>query len=156
MIATLTLISCIGAGTIGGAFFAFSAFVMKALAQLPAHQGVGAMQRINVVVLNPVFLGVFVGSAALSGGLSVASFLPWAMPRSPLLLATGVLYVVGCFLVTMRLNVPRNKRLAHLESQSPQAMEYWPAYVREWSKWNHVRTVSSLASAACSAASLAA
>jgi len=156
MFAALILISCIGAGTIGGAFFAFSTFVMKALAQLPAHQGVAAMQRINVVVLNPVFLGVFVGSSVLSGGLSVASFLPWAAPRSLLLLAAGMLYIVGCVFVTMRFNVPMNERLAQLDSASPQATEYWPAYVREWSKWNHVRTVASLASAACSAVSLAA
>lgn len=114
------------------------------------------MQRINKVVLNPVFLGVFVGSALLAGGLSVATFFPWAAPRSPLLLAAGILYVVGSFFVTMRFNVPMNERLARLNSDSSQATEYWPAYVREWSSWNHVRTVASLASAACSAASLAA
>lgn len=156
MVTALTLVSCIAAGTIGGVFFAFSIFVMKALAQLPANQGVAAMQRINVVVLNPGFLGVFVGSAVVSGGLSLASLLPWAAPRSPLLLAAGILYVVGCFFVTMKLNVPMNERLARFDSASLQAAEYWPAYVREWSKWNHVRTVASLASAACSAASLAA
>lgn len=156
MFATLVLVSCIGAGTVGGVFFAFSTFVMKALAQLPASQGVAAMQRINKVVLNPVFLGVFMGSALLAGGLSVAAFFPWAAPRSPLLLAAGMLYVVGSFFVTMRFNVPMNERLARLNSDSSQATEYWPAYVREWTSWNHVRTVASLASAACSAASLAA
>lgn len=156
MFATLVLVSCIGAGTVGGVFFAFSTFVMKALAQLPASQGVAAMQRINKVVLNPVFLGVFMGSALLAGGLSVAAFFPWAAPRSPLLLAAGMLYVVGSFFVTMRFNVPMNERLARLNSDSSQATEYWPAYVREWTSWNHVRTVASLASAACSAVSLAA
>lgn len=156
MFATLVLVSCIGAGTVGGVFFAFSSFIMKALAQLPASQGVAAMQRINKVVLNPVFLGVFVGSALLAGGLSVATFFPWTAPRSLLLLAAGILYVVGSFFVTMRFNVPMNERLARLNSDSSQATEYWPAYVREWSSWNHVRTVASLASAACSAASLAA
>ena len=156
MLATLALLSCIGAGTVGGVFFAFSTFVMKALAQLPANQGAAAMQRINVVVLNPLFLGVFVGTALLSAGASVASFFPWHASRSPLLFAAAVLYVVGSFLVTMRLNVPMNERLARLSCESSQAAEYWPVYVREWSKWNHVRTVASLASAACSAASLAA
>lgn len=156
MFETLTLLSCIGAGTVGGVFFAFSTFVMKALTRLPASQGVAAMQRINEVVLNPIFLGVFVGAALLGGGLSVASFFPWTAPRSPLLLAAGILYVVGSLFVTMKLNVPMNERLARLDSESSQATEYWPAYVRTWSNWNHVRTVASLASAACSAASLAA
>jgi uncharacterized membrane protein len=53
MLITLKLLVCIGAGIIGGVFFAFSVFVMKALAALPPHQGIGAMQRINVTVLNP-------------------------------------------------------------------------------------------------------
>ena len=58
MLTALALLACVGAGTVGGVFFAFSTFVMKALAQLPARQGIAAMQRINVVVLNPLFLGV--------------------------------------------------------------------------------------------------
>jgi len=155
MLTILTLLACIGAGTIGGAFFAFSTFVMKALAQLPPNHGVGAMQRINVVVLNPIFLGVFVGTALLATGCAIASFFPWSVPRSPLLLASGILYVVGTFFVTMRLNVPRNERLARLGNESSEAAQYWPVYVREWSNWNHVRTAASLASAACSAAVLA-
>jgi uncharacterized membrane protein len=154
MLTVLALLTCIGAGTIGGVFFAFSAFVMKALAQLPASQGVSAMQRINVVVLNPVFLSVFVGSALLAGGCAVVPFFPWSTPRSPLLLAAGLLYLLGTFFATMAFNVPRNERLARLDAESSEAASYWPVYVREWSKWNHVRTAASVASAACSAASL--
>jgi uncharacterized membrane protein len=154
MLTSLALLACIGAGTIGGVFFAFSTFVMKALAQLPANQGVAAMQRINVVVLSPLFLGVFMGTALLSAGCVVAS-LPWSTPRSPLLLAAGLLYLVGSFFVTIVFNVPRNERLARLNAESSEAVVYWPAYVREWSRWNHLRTAASVASAACSAASLA-
>lgn len=51
MLTSLPLLVCIGAGLIGGVFFAFSSFVMKALAELPAAHGIDAMQRINVVVL---------------------------------------------------------------------------------------------------------
>jgi uncharacterized membrane protein len=155
MLTTLALLACIGAGTIGGVFFAFSTFIMRALAQLPPNQGVAAMQRINVVVLSPIFLGVFMGTALLSTGCAIASFFPWSVPRSPLLLASGILYVVGTFFVTMKLNVPRNERLARLGSESSEAARYWPVYLREWSNWNHVRTAASLASAACSAAALA-
>jgi hypothetical protein len=42
---------------VGGIFFTFSSFVMKALARLPSAEGIAAMQSINVVVLNPSFLG---------------------------------------------------------------------------------------------------
>lgn len=113
------------------------------------------MQRINVVVINPLFLGVFVGTAVLAAGCIVAAFFPWGSPRSPLLIAAGMLYVVGSFFVTMAFNVPRNERLARLGSESPEAAAYWPTYLREWSRWNHVRTAASIASAACAAASLA-
>ncbi|MGH8672836.1 MAG: DUF1772 domain-containing protein [Burkholderiales bacterium] len=155
MLTILVLLTCVGAGTIGGVFFAFSTFVMKALTQLPASQGVAAMQRINVVVLNPLFLAVFAGSAILAGACAFVSFFPWSTPGSPLLLAAGLLYLLGSFFVTMAFNVPRNERLARLNPESAEAASYWPVYVSEWSRWNHLRTAASAASAACSAAFLA-
>jgi len=154
MLQVLTLLMCLGAGIVGGVFFAFSTFVMQALAQVSASCGVAAMQRINVVVLNPLFLGVFIGSAVLSPACIVTAFLPWNAPRSPLLFGAGVLYLAGTFLVTMAFNVPRNNRLARLDSQSSEGSSFWPIYVREWSNWNHVRTAAAIASAACSAVAL--
>ncbi len=154
MLTAITLLASIGAGIVGGVFFAFSTFVVKALAQLPAARGVAAMQRINVVVLNPLFLGVFLGTALLSGACVVMSVLGWSAARSSLLLASGLLYLVGSFLVTVGFNVPRNERLASLDPESSQAAEYWVVYLREWSLWNHVRSVASVASAACSAGAL--
>ena len=62
----LILVSALGSGLIAGAFFAFSSFVMGALGKLPASQGIAAMQSINVVVINPIFLGVLFGTAALA------------------------------------------------------------------------------------------
>ena len=155
MLTAVMILVCVGTGIVGGVFFAFSTFVMKALAQLPASQGVAAMQRINVVVLNPLFLGVFLGTALLAAACVVMSVPGWSTPRSILLLASGALYLVGSFLVTMALNVPRNERLAGLDPASSQAAEYWVAYLREWSLWNHVRSAASVASAACSAVALA-
>jgi len=100
-------------------------------------------------------LGVFLGTAVLTAGCAVASFFPWSEPRSHLLLASGLFYLAGTFLVTALFNVPRNERLARLDNESPEAAAYWPLYVREWSTWNHLRTAASVASAACSAAALA-
>ena len=155
MLFTLELLACIGAGTIGGVFFAFSSFVMKALSQLPANQGIAAMQRINVVVLNPVFLGIFMGTAAAALICIAVALLQWNPPHSSFLLAAGILYLVGCFFVTLACNVPRNERLAKLSSDSAATTDYWRTYVREWTQWNHVRTIASLASAACNAVALA-
>jgi len=151
----LALVLCIGAGTVGGVFFAFSTFIMRALAQLHHARGIAAMQRINVAVLNPLFLGVFMGTALLSAVCLIVAFFPWAGSGSALLLTAGILYLVGSFLVTILRNVPMNERLGHLDAGSSQADEYWPAYVRGWTRWNHVRTGASLLSAVCSAAFLA-
>ena len=71
MFTTVLFLLCIGAGIVGGVFFAFSTFVMKALAQLPASQGVAAMQRISVVVINPLFMGAFMGTALLAAACIV-------------------------------------------------------------------------------------
>ena len=145
----LDLAALLGSATIGGVFFAFSTFVMRALAQLPTAQGVAAMQRINVVVLTPAFLGVFVGTAVLAAAIAVLALAGWDPARSPWRLAAALLYIVGTFGVTMACNVPRNARLAALPADSPDALAYWPVYVREWTAWNTVRTAAALAAAAC-------
>ena len=157
MLTLLLLATCLGAGLIAGVFLAFSSFVMKALADLPAEQGVAAMQRINVVVLNPLFLGVFTGTALL-GLLCVlaAAFGGGASGRATVLLVVaGLSYVLSCFCVTLAFNVPRNNRLAALRAGSPEAAAYWPVYVREWTWWNHVRTVASAVACVSAAAALA-
>lgn len=147
----LLLFHVLGAATVGGVFFAFSSFVMKALAQLPAAQGVAAMQRINVVVINPWFMGVFMGTLLLSLACVVMAFFTWGERPSGWWLAAGLLYAGGTFGVTMAFNVPRNARLARLDAASAEAAACWPTYVREWTRWNHVRTVAALASAVCAA-----
>jgi uncharacterized membrane protein len=156
MTTALALLLIVGAGAVGGVFFAFSSFVMRALAELSPAQGIRAMQSINVVVLNPVFPGVFVGTAIL--GLGVAAFMLVASgaPGAGWLLAAAILYGLGCFGVTLRCNMPRNERLVRLAAESADAADYWPEYVREWTRWNQVRTCASLAAAACAGAALAA
>ena len=57
-----TFAAALGAGLVAGIFFAFSTFVMGALGRLPQAAGISAMQSINVVVINPVFLSVFMGT----------------------------------------------------------------------------------------------
>ena len=77
----LILISVLGCGLVGGVFFAFSSFVMGALARLPTAQGIVAMQSINVVVINPVFLGVFLGMGATCSALMVTGLRSAFGPR---------------------------------------------------------------------------
>lgn len=113
------------------------------------------MQRINVVIVNPRFLAVFMGTSLLAVVCVVTALLSWSATRSTWMLAAGLLYLVGSFFVTAAFNVPRNQRLASLDAQSSEAAAYWRVYLQEWTTWNHVRTAASLASAACAAMALA-
>lgn len=137
--------STVASALVGGVFFAFSVFVMRALAKLPPAQGILAMQRINITVITPLFLGVFLGTAPLLG---VTAYLGRQAPQSfAWLLASFVIYLVGSVGVTIAFNVPRNNRLASLEATSAEAAAYWPVYVQGWLTWNHVRCLASLAAA---------
>lgn len=145
---TLTLLAALGSGLIAGVFFAFSTFVMSALARLPAPQGIAAMQSINVVVLNPWFLGLFFGTAAACIVLVILSFLDWSEPGAIYALAGSLLYLAGSILVTMRANVPLNQALAAAKPEGAEGAALWTRYVSRWTAWNHVRTAGSLAAAA--------
>src|SRR5262245_39627509 len=106
------------------------------------------MQSINILVLNPLFLGVFVGTAMACGALGAGSLLRWQSPGSAWLLAGSVLYLLGTFGVTMAFNVPLNNSLARVDASKPEAVQAWRSYVTAWTRWNHVRTIAALAAAA--------
>jgi uncharacterized membrane protein len=148
LISILALITALGCGTIAGVFFAFSTFVMKALARLPANEGIAAMQSINVAAVNSWFLGAFLGTSAACLLVIFAALSRWSDPSAVFLLLGAVAYLAGCFLVTMVFNVPMNGALASLSPTSPERAAQWASYLADWTIWNHVRTVASLAAAA--------
>jgi uncharacterized membrane protein len=142
---TLTLLSALGCGLIGGIFFAFSTFVMKALAALSPWQGIAAMKSINVAVTNPLFLGVFLATVGACGILAVSSLLNWNKSDAVCILIGSALYFFGTVLVTFVCNVPRNNALATLDPASAESAQRWAEYVASWTTWNHVRTIAALA-----------
>jgi uncharacterized membrane protein len=140
----LTFISALGSGLIAGFFLAFSACVMKALARLPQNEGIAAMQSINVVVINPVFLVVFFGTSLTCIGLAAISVLAWSEPRTYYLLAGCLFYLVGTFLLTIMFNVPLNNMLARVDPNSAESAGPWKGYLVRWTAWNHARTAASI------------
>ncbi len=91
----LTLFAALGCGLVAGVFFAFSAFVMKALSRLPPGEGITAMQSINVAVLNPWFLVAFFGTAAACVLALISALLQWHEPATVYLLVGSALYLIG-------------------------------------------------------------
>ncbi len=147
LIPVIGTMALLGSGLVGGIFFAFSSFIMKALAAVPSAEGIGAMQSINVVVINPSFLGAFFGTAVLSlivGGFALTGLND---PSAPYFLGGALFYLVGTIFVTLFGNVPMNNQLTNVSANDPGAREVWEHYLNRWTKWNHVRTSAAMIAA---------
>ncbi|MBN0043999.1 DUF1772 domain-containing protein [Streptomyces actuosus] len=143
----MTVLGVLATGLMAGVFAAFSLLVMRGLAALPPAQGVAAMNAINAAATTPAFMVVFAGAGVVCAVIAVVTFVLWPDGGTAELLLGSAMYLVGAFGVTAVANVPRNDTLMRLEPGAPQAVAYWPSYVRQWTRWNHVRTASSAAAA---------
>jgi uncharacterized membrane protein len=144
----LILVAAVGCGLVAGVFFAFSTFVMPALARLHPPQGIVAMQSINITAINPLFMIALFGTALACLILAVSVLFKWHQPIAFSLLAGSLLYLVGTIGVTIAFNVPLNNALAVAKPDTPEGIELWSNYLTVWTFWNHVRTISALLAAA--------
>ena len=76
-------------------------------------------------------------------------------PSAAYIVAGGLFYFLGTFLVTIFFNVPRNNALADVADTSTEGAALWADYLIAWTKWNHVRTIAALAGAAAFTIALA-
>ncbi|MFH8938087.1 DUF1772 domain-containing protein [Streptomyces griseosporeus] len=143
----LAVLGVLATGLMAGVFCAFSVLVMRGLAALPPAQGVAAMNAINRAAMRPAFMVVFGGAALACVVIAVVTFVMWPDEGTVELLVGSGLYLAGAFGVTVVANVPRNDALLRLEAGSPEAVRSWPSYLREWTRWNHVRAPASAAAA---------
>ena len=137
----LLIASAIGSALMAGVFFAFSTFVMSALGRLPAAQGIAAMQQISVTVINPWFMGVFLGTGAICLAAAVSVLIDWNSSYGPLVLIGGALYLIGSIVLTLSYHQPRNLALARLDPDGANSTHQWDSYRTGWTAWNHARTV---------------
>jgi uncharacterized membrane protein len=144
-IETIALFSALGAGVVAGVFYAFSSFVMEALARMPVDQGIRAMQMINITVINPWFFLVFFGTALGAMIVMAYGWLHLESPGAAGLITGGTTYLVGTILVTGLRNVPLNNKLAKVDPASAEGGTVWKMYLRRWTAWNHLRTAASVA-----------
>lgn len=144
----LKLFSVLGCGLVAGVFFAFSTFVMPALARLQPKEGIAAMQSINITAINPLFMLALFGTAATCLFLAVSSLFKWHQLGTIYLLIGSLLYLVGTVGVTIAFNVPLNDALATVKPDSNDGANLWASYLTNWTIWNHIRTIAALAAAA--------
>lgn len=136
--------AALSAALMAGIYYAFSGFIMRALARLEHPGGMLAMRAINEAILRSLFLPLFLGSSVAC--LFLAAYgLVWADQPGALPMALGAgLYLLGQPIVTMRANVPLNTVLAAAEPTAPGAVAIWERYLTRWTAWNTVRTLACL------------
>ncbi|PHJ55347.1 membrane protein [Nostoc linckia z18] len=144
----LKLFTALGCGLVAGVFFAFSTFVMSALARLQPKEGIIAMQSINITVINPLFMTALFGTALACLFLAIGSLLKWHQPGATYLLTGSLLYLIGTILVTIVFNVPLNDALAIAKPDTTEGANLWARYLTNWTLWNHVRTIAAFGAAA--------
>jgi uncharacterized membrane protein len=143
---TLTLgLATMATGLVAGVFYAYAISVNLGLAVQPDASYVATMQAVNERIQNPMFFASFFG-AVLFLLATLAAHVP--RPRSGrfwLVALACALYIGGCFLLTVFVNVPLNEELARVaEGASPDELSgARAAYEDPWNFWNGVRTVFS-------------
>jgi uncharacterized membrane protein len=143
----VALLGVIGSGLMAGLYFAFSTAVMPALRRLTPAAGAEAMQQVNRVILNPLFLLVFMGTGLVCLLLVIGA--PFSgRPGTVWIVIGGLLYLVGNIGLTMVVNVPMNNRLDAANPLTDQGAAIWADYLNRWTVWNHVRALACTAATA--------
>lgn len=145
----------LSSGLMAGLYFAFSVFVMHALATLERAEGIRAMNAINAEIVRTVFLPLFLLSSLAALVLAVIGGLQWGVAGGSAMAQGGAVYFVGMFMVTVGRNVPLNNALAAVDPGSQAGAAVWARYLKEWTRWNHVRTLACIVSLALFIAAIA-
>jgi uncharacterized membrane protein len=128
-----------------GVFLAFSDFIMRSLS---ISGTVEAMQAINREVFRWIFMSLFLGMAAGSVLLTAYALVALSGIEATLIALSGLVYLFGCFAVTVFRNVPLNEALAKMDGREAEAQIYWEeVYLPRWTAWNTVRALACGASA---------
>ncbi len=116
-------------GLLAGVYVAFLVAVMPALHGQSDDVFVKVMNRINVVIVNPAFLALFLGAPVLAAGIV------W-WHRNPVAIGALVAAVVAV-LITALANIPLNDALASTGDRQ--------AFETPWLVWHGIRTASAVA-----------
>lgn len=131
------LITTVQLAGVYGLFFTFSNSVIPGLDAIEPEQAVAAMRKINIKIVNPLFMLHFLVSLIV--GAATGFLLLAQSETTPAILffaATGVYLVV--FLITGSQNIPLNNALE--KNTSTDYRQVWAEFSPKWLRLNHVRT----------------
>lgn len=129
-------------GLIAGLFYGYANSVMPALNQTDDRTMIDVMQKINVVIINPVFMIGFMGTVGFSI-LAAALHLGKDQRTTLIWIGVGLVINIIAFAVTSGLNVPLNDQLAAAgdPAQIADLAKVRADFEATWVRWNIVRAV---------------
>lgn len=104
---------------------------MTSLGRIDQAAGISAMNAINVDIVRSPFMPLFLGTTLAGALLAGFAILRWSEPGALPMLAGGVIYALGMFVVTMVFNVPLNDALAAVDPASPDGATVWIPYLKD-------------------------
>lgn len=127
-------------GLTAGVFYAYAISVMPAFARMDDRVVIEAMQRINIVIINPAFMVGFLGTVGFTFLAAVSH-----LDSRPTLWWIGIALVLDlvAFGITAGCNVPLNDQLAAAGDPAalPDPGAVRAAFEPRWVRWNIVRGV---------------
>ncbi|MFI6044596.1 DUF1772 domain-containing protein [Nocardia sp. NPDC051321] len=136
------------AGLMAGLFAGFAYSVMPALRHASDGVFVEVMQQINVVIVNPLFMVLFMGGLAAA----VAAVLTnWRFPAARNWAIAGFFCYLLMFAITTGVNVPLNDKLAAAgdPAQIADLAAVRARFEGPWVAWNIARAVASAGALGC-------
>jgi len=149
----VTVAASVGAAVNAGVFFAFSAFIMPAVHDLPAAQGIEAMQALNRTAVAPFTVTGF-GTALLCVVVIVRASRRLGTAPGRWMLGGAVVYLVAAIMITFVANVPISSSIDALNPSSTDAEARWADLYTQWVSWNHLRALGSIGAATALAIAL--
>lgn len=141
----LLLISTLLCTLVTGFVFTYAVIVMPGLSKLGDREFIRAFQVTDEIIQNnqPIFMVVWVGSIISVMGTIVTAFIAHDGGANWLVIATGVVYLLGVQGVTISIHLPLNRQIqcVKTDEMDPKSLhEQRTPFEARWTHFNKIRT----------------
>ena len=153
----MMLVSVILNSMAAGIIFIFTNTIMPALATQDPEVGINVMNKINIIIVNPLFVIAFFGGliSVVPTGVMWRNPDTYSASARYYALFSTLIFFLGESVVTVSQNVPRNNALLAVDPTSDDGVNYWRnQFLKEWVAWNTVRCFAAAIAAVLGALSL--
>ncbi|MEV6558146.1 anthrone oxygenase family protein [Nocardia sp. NPDC051756] len=153
--AATLVVAAVLAGLMAGLFAGFAYSVMPALGRSSDGVFVEVMQNINVVIVNPLFMVLFMGGLAAAVAAVLTNWRPGSAAVRNWAVAGFFCYLL-MFAITTGISVPLNDKLAAAgdPAQIADLAAVRAQFEGPWVAWNIARAVASVGALGCFALAL--